>query len=266
MMASSEDDWRDHSQHECWYQCDRQNRQRFGMHPEEQDRKRNDRYKQISRPSLKSATASLVVITCHRLICHRLGLTRPRLCHTVFAFNRNIANIASAVWVMLCHNITSVYMLLPCSSLLALRHGSLSTSNRPARPISAYLWPTHPLFARSLTWASCSRANVGREAPASLLAVLTVLQVEICLAWLNRVLPFDSYRYAFNAETLKALPRCGRTLALMFSGPLGIGLLPQSKYGSPSNKNIRAPCEAVALGTLAGNCEPHTRRISEKEH
>jgi len=99
-----------------------------------------------------------------------------------------------------------------------------------------------------------------------LLAVLTVLCIEILLAWLSRVLPFDSYRYAFNAETLKALPRRGRTLALMFSGPSGVGLLPQSKCGSPSNKNIRAPCEAVALGTLAGKCEPHTRRISEKEH
>jgi len=99
-----------------------------------------------------------------------------------------------------------------------------------------------------------------------LLAVLTVRDLEILLAWLNPVLPFDSYRYAFNAETLKALPRRGRTLALLFSGSSGVGLLPQSKCGSPSNKNIRAPCEAVALGTLAGKCEPHTRRISEKEH
>jgi hypothetical protein len=99
-----------------------------------------------------------------------------------------------------------------------------------------------------------------------LLAVVTVLHIEILLTWLNRALPFDSYRYAFNAETLKALPRRGHTFALMFSGPSGVGLLPQSKCGSPSNKNIRAPCEAVALGTLAGKCEPHTRRISEKEH
>ena len=99
-----------------------------------------------------------------------------------------------------------------------------------------------------------------------MLAVLTVQHVGILLAWLNRVLPFDSYRYAFNAETLKALPRRGRTLALLFSGSSSVGLLPQSKCGSPSNKNIRAPCEAVALGTLAGKCEPHTRRISEKEH
>jgi hypothetical protein len=236
------------------------------MHPEEQDRKRNDRYKQISRPSLKSATASLVVITCHRVIRHRLGLTRPRLCYTVFAFNRNIANIASAVWVILCHNTTSVYMLLPYLSLPALRRGSSSTWNRPARPISAYLRLTHPLFARSLTWTSCSRASVGREAPVSLLGVLTVLHIETLLAWLNRALPFDSYRYAFNAETLKALPRRRRTLALLFSGSSSVGLLPQSKCGSPSNKNIRAPCEAVALGTLAGRCEPHTRRISDKEH
>jgi len=236
------------------------------MHPEKQDRKRNGRDKQISRPSLKSATASLVVVTCCRAIHHRLGLTRPRLCCPAFAINRNIANIASAVWVMLCHDITSVYMLLPCLSLAALRGGSSSTWNPPARASSAYLRLTHPLFAGSLTWTSCSRASVGREAPVSLLAVSTVLHVGILLAWLNRVLPFDSYRYAFNAETLKALPRRGRTLALMFSSPSGVGLLPQSKCGSPSNKNIRAPCEAVALGTLAGKCEPHTRRISEKEH
>ena len=236
------------------------------MHPEEQDRKWNDRYKQISRPSLKSATASLVVVTCHWAIRYRLGLTHPRLCCPVFTVNPNVAKITGAVRVMLCDNTTQVYMLLPFSSLPTLRDGSSSTWNRPARPISVYFRLTHPLFARSLTWTSYSRTGVGRDAPVPLLAVLTVLCIEILLAWLSRVLPFDSYRYAFNAEALKALPRCGRTLALMFSSPSGVGLLPQSKCGSPSNKNIRAPCEAVALGTLAGKCEPHTRRISEKEH
>ena len=77
-----------------------------------------------------------------------------------------------------------------------------------------------------------------------------VLTSEFLLAWFKRVLHLDSYRYAFNAETLKSLPRRGRTLALLFSSPSGVGLLPQSKFGSPSNKNIRAPCEAIALGTL----------------
>ena len=153
------------------------------------------------------------------------------------------------------------------NSLLATpTRASVSRRKRPVRLTSAHSYAPDSLFARSLTWTSYSRAGVVRDTPVALLAVLTVVRIEILLAWLNRVLPFDSYRYAFNAETLKALPRRGRTLALMFSGPSGVGLLPQSKCGSPSNKNIRAPCEAVALGTLAGKCEPHTRRISEKEH
>src|SRR5437764_211751 len=124
---------------------------------------------------------------------------------------------------MLCHNITSVYMLLPYLSLPALRCGPSSTRNRSALKISAYLRPTYPLFSGSLTWISCSRASAGREAPVSLVAVLAVLHVEIFLAWLNRVLPFDSCRYAFNAETLTALPHCGRTLALLFSSSSGVG-------------------------------------------
>jgi hypothetical protein len=158
-------------------------------------------------------------------------------------------------------------MTLPCLPFLPTPlRASASSRKRPVRLTSAHSYAPDPLFARSLTRASCSRASVGRETPISLFAVLTVLHIEILLTWLNRVLPFDSYRYAFNAETLKALPRRGRTLTLMFSGPSSVGLLPQSKCGSPSNKNIRAPCEAVALGTLAGKCEPHTRRISEKEH
>ena len=157
-------------------------------------------------------------------------------------------------------------MHLPCLPLPTPPCASASSRKRPVRLTSAHSYAPYPLFARSLTWTSYSRAGVGRDAPVPLLAVLTVLRIEILLAWLSRVLPFDSYRYAFNAETLKALPRRGRTLALMFSSPSGVGLLPQSKCGSPSNKNIRAPCEAVALGTLAGKCEPHTRRISEKEH
>ena len=159
----------------------------------------------------------------------------------------------------------SVYMHLPCSLLPTPPCAFASSHKRPVRLTSAHSYAPDPLFARSLTWASCSRASVG-EVPISLFAVVTVLHTEILLTWLNRVLPFDSYRSAFNAETLKALPRRGRTLALLFSGSSGVGLLPQSKCGSPSNKNIRAPCEAVALGTLAGKCEPHTRRISEKEH
>jgi hypothetical protein len=157
-------------------------------------------------------------------------------------------------------------MPLPCSFLPTPPRVSASSRKRPVCLISAASYVPDPLFARSLTWTSYSRAGVGGEAPISLLAVLTVLHIEILLTWLNGLLPFDSCRYAFNAETLKALPRRGRTLALMFSSPSGVGLLPQSKCGSPSNKNIRAPCEAVAHGTLAGKCEPHTRRISKKEH
>src|SRR5207247_7361466 len=130
----------------------------------------------------------LVVVTCRRAIRHRLGLTRPRLCYSVFAVNPNIAKVTSAVYTCWGHNSTSVYMLLPCSSLPALRGGPKSTWNRPARPIHAYLRLTHPLLAGSLTWTPCSRAGVGREAPISLLAVLTVLYIEILLAWLNRVL------------------------------------------------------------------------------
>ena len=215
------------------------------MHPEKQNRKRNDRDKQISRPSLKSATASAVFIGGHRRSMIRLLYRPGRFCH---------------------NNMTSVYMPLPLSLLPTPPRASASSRKRPVRLTSAHSYAPDRLFARSLNWISWSRAGVDREAPLSLLAVLTVLHVEILMAWLNRVLPFDSYRYAFNAETLKALPRRGRTLALMFSGPSGVGLLPQSKCGSPSNKNIRAPCEAVALGTLAGKCEPHTRRISDKEH
>ncbi len=214
------------------------------MHPEKQDRKRNGRDKQISRPSLKSATASAVFIGGHRF------LYRPRrFCHN----NNN-------------NNMTLVYMPLPCSFLPNPLRASTSSRKRPVRLTSAHSYAPDRLFARSLTWTSYSRAGVGRDAPVPLLAVLTVLRIEILLAWLSRVLPFDSYRYAFNAETLKALPRRGRTLALLFSSSSGVGLLPQCKCGSPSNKNIRAPCEVVALGTLAGKCEPHTRRISEKEH
>src|SRR5438477_7003688 len=142
------------------------------MRSEKQDRKRNDRDKQISRPSLKSATASFVVVTRRRAIGHRLGLTRPWLCSKVFAVNPNIARMTSAVWVMLCQHITSVYMLLPCSSSLAtLRGGPSSTRDCPARPISAHLPLKHSPFAGSLTWASHSRASVGREAPFSLIAV-----------------------------------------------------------------------------------------------
>jgi hypothetical protein len=215
------------------------------MHPEKQDRNRNHRDKHISRPSLKSAFASAVFISGHRQSIIRRSYRPRRFCHNIMA---------------------SVYMHLPCSLLPTPPCASASSRKRPVRLTSAHSYAPDPLFARSLTWTPCSRAGVGREASVSLLAVLTVLHVGILLAWLNRVLHFDSYRYAFNAETLKALPRCGRTLALMFSGPLGIGLLPQSKCGSPSNKNIRAPCEAAALSTLAGKCEPHTRRISEKEH
>jgi hypothetical protein len=215
------------------------------MHPEKQDRKRNDRNKHISRPSLKSAFASAVFISGHRQSIIRRSYRPRRFCHNIMA---------------------SVYMHLPCSLLPTPPCASASSRKRPVRLTSAHSYAPDPLFARLLTWTPCSRAGVGRTAPVSLLVVLTVLHVGILLAWLNRVLPFDSYRYAFNAETLKALPRRGRTLALMFSSPSGVGLLPQSKCGSPSNKNIRAPCEAVALGTLAGKCEPHTRRISEKEH
>src|SRR5258708_4661086 len=149
------------------------------MYPEEQNRKRNDRDKQISRPSLKSALASAVFIGGHWRFITRLFYLPMRLCHNIM---------------------TSVYMLLPCSSMSAFCGRSSSAWNRSARPISAYLRLTHPFFARSLTWASSSRASVGREGPVSLLAILTVLHVEILLAWLNRVLPFDSYRYAFIAE------------------------------------------------------------------
>ena len=215
------------------------------MRPEKQNRKRNDRDKHISRPSLKSAFASAVFISGHRRYIIRRLYRSKRFCHNIMA---------------------SVYMHLPCSLLPTPPCASASSRKRPVRLASAHSYAPDPLFARSLTWASCSRASVGRETPISLFAVVTVLHIEILLTSLNRVLPFDSYRYAFNAETLKALPRGGRTLALMFSSPSGVGLLPQSKCGSPSNKNIRAPCEAVALGTLAGKCEPHTRRISDKEH
>ena len=215
------------------------------MHSEKQDRKRNDRDKHISRPSLKSAFASAVFISGHRqAIIRRLHLHR-RCCHNIMS---------------------SVYMHLPCSPLPTPPCASASSRKRPVRLTSAHSYAPDPLFARSLMWASCSRASLDREAPISLFAVLTFLRVENLLTWLNRMLPFDSYRYAFNAEALKALPRCGRTLALLFSSSSGVGLLPQIKCGSPSNKNIRAPCEAVALGTLAGKCEPHTRRNSEKEH
>jgi len=216
------------------------------MRPEKQNRNWKGGHKQISRPSLKPALASPVFIGGHRRSIIRL-LHRPS---------------------SLCHNIiTAVYMTLPCSLFQPTPiRASASSRKRPVRLTSAHSYVPDRLFAGSLTWTPCSRAGVGREAPISLLVVLTVLYIEILLAWLNRVLPFDSYRYAFNAETLKALPRRGRTLALLFSGSSSVGLRPQSKYGSPSNKNIRAPCEAVALGTLAGKCEPHTRRISEKEH
>jgi hypothetical protein len=213
------------------------------MRPEKQNRSWKDGHKEISRPSLKPALASAVFIGGHW---------------------RSIIRLLHPPW-SLCHNIiTSVYMTLPCSRFLPTPlRASASSRKRPVRLTSAHSYVPDP---ESLTWISCSRGRVVHEAPISLLAVLTVLHVEILLAWLKCVLPFDSYRYAFNAETLKALPRRGRTLALMFSSPSGVGLLPQSKCGSPSNKNIRAPCEAVALGTLAGKCEPHTRRISEKEH
>src|SRR5437763_233046 len=167
------------------------------MRPKKQDRKRNDRDKQISRPSLISATVSAVFISGHRRSIIRL-LYRPRkLCH---------------------YTITSVYIPLPCSFFATPPRASASSRKRPVRLTSAHSYAPDRLFARSLPWTSCSRASVGRVSSLSLLAVLTVLHVRILLAWLNRALPFDSYRYAFNAETLKALPRRGRTLALLFSG------------------------------------------------
>ena len=160
----------------------------------------------------------------------------------------------------------SVFMRLPCLCQPTPLRWPVEARHRTARPSYADLRPTRLFRDRSLNVASCPPASVADDDGFLLFVAVHVLCAEIFAAWFKRVLPFDSYRYAFNAETLNPLPRRGRTLALLFSSPSGVGLLPQNKFGSPSNKNIRAPCEAVALGTLAGKCEPHTRRISEKEH
>ena len=146
--------------------------------------------------------------------------------------------------------ILSVFMRLPFPLMPTPLSWPFTPSDDIACSIPGCLRLTRPLRARPLNWASFSRAGAADDDGVLSLMPFHILCAEDILAWFSRVLPFDSFRYAFNAETLTALPRSGRTLALLFSSPSGVGLLPQSKFGSPSNKNIRAPCEAVALGTL----------------
>ena len=156
---------------------------------------------------------------------------------------------------------------LALSPALPLLGWWLAARNDRARFFSADLCPMRLLPARFraqfLDWASSSLAGAADDNRILFFVAFSVLYSDLFVSCFKRVLHFDSYRCAFNAETLKSLPRGGRTLALLFSSPTDVGLLPQSKCGAPSNKNIRAPCEAVALGTLRVSVN-RTRGESQK--
>src|SRR5437667_180249 len=118
----------------------------------------------------------------------------------------NFARNIYALRASLCHNIIAVYMRLPYLFLPTPFGWSFAPRDGTARPISAYLCLTRPLRARSLSWASCPTAGVTDDDGFLLFVAVHVLCAKIFAAWFKRVLHFDSYRYAFNAETLKPLP------------------------------------------------------------
>src|SRR5262249_29068306 len=140
MITSSEEDWSDHSQHECGYQRGRQNRQRLGMYPEEQNRSRDEGHEHISRPSLKSTSASIVIGIGNGAIRATQRPTDPP----------NATGCLRLCW----HNIIAVHMILPYSSFLTSPDKSLSPRNRPARHICAFPCRPHPLVARLLSCPS----------------------------------------------------------------------------------------------------------------
>src|SRR6266568_185021 len=67
-----------------------------------------------------------------------------------------------------------------------------------------------------------------------------------------------------NAQSTDALRTHARRCKFT-SRPPGFGLLPPDKLWSPSKKLATSPWESVCVRHPPGKCEPHTRKISQKE-
>src|SRR5204862_5516760 len=108
----------------------------------------------------------------------------------------------------------------------------------------------------------------GREASVSLLALLTVLHVEILLAWLSRVLPFDYYR-------MRSTPRrsrhcraadarwlfCFQALRVLDSFPkASVGPLPSKTFEGLARQSRAAPSRA-RVNRTRGESQTRTTKM-----